>query len=207
MSSIYSNLENLSASDSKKIAIDLKVKLTKNKSKLEEEKKTENISPSHDNTTQNFHLTKGFLKDKSKEKNYILMFLNFEEEDILTSIDSILIKKDGEKIIPSRFVLETKPIKKNLTNFLENLKEVLIKENVFTKLLILCINKEDLDYLKDKMKKCTLKMPNIFLRNIIIIKQSDFSCLEQSEYYQAAELFLLQYIIDDDGIDKIKIIL
>ena len=90
---------------------------------------------------------------------------------------------------------------------MENLKEFLTKENVLNKLCILCINREDLDYLKEKMKKNSISIPKLFFRNIILLKSSDFSYLEPTEITQAAELFLWQYTLNEECADKIKILL
>lgn len=195
--------DDLNVNNASRIEVDLKTKFKKNPSKTNELKNpTNKIEDS-----KNFQLTKAVILDKNIQKNYILLFLNFENEDILCSIDYILIKGDENKIIPNKFVLETKLIKINLNSFLENLKDFLTKENVLTKLCILCINREDLDYLKDKMKKNSISIPKLFLRNIILLKSSDFSYLEPTEITQAAELFLWQYTLNEESVDKIKILL
>jgi hypothetical protein len=92
-----------------------------------------------------------------------------------------------------------------LNNFLNELKNNLIKEKVFDKLLILCACKTDLDYMNQKMKKNSIKAPKLFQRNVILLNPDDFYTLESGEHRQAAELFLLQYVMDDSTIDKVKI--
>jgi hypothetical protein len=72
--------------------------------------------------------------------------------------------------------------------------------------LILCIDREGLEYFNNLMKKNMLKKPKFMERNIIILNNIDFSELVAGEYYQAVELFKLVYILDDKTIDKIKII-
>jgi 2'-phosphotransferase len=155
-----------------------------------------------------FQLTKSYLKDKTTVKNYILIFLNFdkEQEDILYSIDFILIKQSIDNTVINRFELENKTIKANITNFLDILKTFLKKEEVIDKCLILCAIRTDIDYLKEKMKKSLLKIPNLFISNIILLKESDFNYLEPEETKQAAEIFITQYVNDDETIDKLKLL-
>jgi hypothetical protein len=64
--------------------------------------------------------------DDKVDKYYVLMFLNFEEEDILSSIDYIVVK--NKKFIRSfTFNLEKVAIKNNLENFVDEMKKNFIK--------------------------------------------------------------------------------
>jgi hypothetical protein len=75
---------------------------------------------------EDFKLTRDALKNPNLEKNYILMFLNYEEEDILTSIDCVLIpNSDISKFKSYTYTLELQQIKANLNNFLDGFKKFL----------------------------------------------------------------------------------
>lgn len=179
-------------------------------SSIEKNSNYSNNSNSNPNNKilSDFRLTKKILLDKNMSKNYLLLFLNFDQEqdDILTSIDYILIP-DGklDNIKYFNYTLQSQQIKENLNNFLKELKHNLSQEKVLEKLLILCTNKNDLEYINSKMKKNSIKIPKMFLKNVILLNSEDFYTLEQGEYKEAAELFLLQYVMDESTIDKIKI--
>jgi hypothetical protein len=64
--------------------------------------------------------------DDKIDKYYVLMFLNFEEEDILTSIDYI-VAKNKKAIRSFTFNLEKVQIKNNLENFVNEMRKNLIK--------------------------------------------------------------------------------
>jgi hypothetical protein len=135
----------------------------------------------------------------------LLVFLNFEEEDILTSIDTILYSTTDTSNNHLNFKLASKPIKENLNSFLDELKAFLTKLQVLNKFLIVCISRADITYLKEKAKKNTIRLPNLFQRNIILLNASDFSDLQEGEISQALEIFQLQYILDNTTINKIQI--
>jgi hypothetical protein len=77
---------------------------------------------------------------------------------------------------------------------------------VLTKLLILCIDREALEYLRNLMKKNMIKTPKLMQRNIILLNNKDFDELKEGDFYLSAENFKLLYVVDDVTIDKVKII-
>ena len=75
-------------------------------------------------------MTKATLLNTKYKKNYFLFFLNFIENDIIESIDCIIIPdSDITKFESFQFTIETITIKKNIENFLKDLKDFL-KKNV-----------------------------------------------------------------------------
>jgi hypothetical protein len=106
-------------------------KKNKEKEKNSDNKKVIGLSKNPDSKkSDEFKLTRETLKNPNIEKNYLLLFLNYEEVDILTSIDCIMIpNSDINKFKSYTYTLEIKPIKVNLTNFLDELKKFL-EENV-----------------------------------------------------------------------------
>jgi 2'-phosphotransferase len=97
------NLSEMNAMKIKRIEIDYKRHYEKlHKSTQDEDEECRVIPNNHNdahinstNVLSEFRLTKKILSDPNISKNYLLLFLNFEEEDILTSIDYILIP-DGK---------------------------------------------------------------------------------------------------------------
>jgi hypothetical protein len=57
-----------------------------------------------------------------------------------------------------------------------------------------------------KLKKNSIRAPNIFTKNVIILNDKDFAILEKGDFSQAAKIFYLQYILDEVTIDKLKIL-
>jgi hypothetical protein len=115
--------EHFNSSNSKRVKFDFKKVESKNDDCNE-------MSGGNDITTSNksgdFKLTREVIKDPNVEKNYLLMFLNFEEEDILTSIDCMLIPNSDVKLFKIyTFKLENKLVKANLNDFLDGLKKFL----------------------------------------------------------------------------------
>lgn len=205
--------ESLTSSLNKRINLDLKKHFDKQMPKDEEEvlenkSNTDNNLSGSTNVVSNYTVTKKVLANKSISKNYILIFLNFEEEDILKSIDYIIIP-DGnlDNFQAFNFKLQAIQIKKNLISFLDELKGNLTSAHVVNKMLILCITRDEFDYLNNLMKKNMINKPKLFQKNVIKLNTNDFNYLEQGEYKQAAEIFLLQYVLDETAIEKIKFLL
>ena len=165
------------------------------------------LSSSLSVSKSDFKLTKKILSDKNITKNYLHLFLNFEEEEILHTIDYILIPNGNLTSFKSfQFKLQVKTIKENLSLFLQELKENLIKENVLDKMLLLCTTREDFNYLTLKMRKNMIVKPKFFTTNVILLNANDFNTIDEGDAKQAAELFLIQYVLDETTIEKIKIL-
>ena len=129
----YILLVELNKEDILKGLIMFKNKLnSQNIKSINQQKRTKNESEvSNSKTNENFKLTKDTLLNTKYKKNYFLFFLNFIENDIIESIDCIIIPdSDITKFESFQFTIETITIKKNIENFLKDLKDFL-KKNVY----------------------------------------------------------------------------
>jgi 2'-phosphotransferase len=193
----------------KRITLDFITLYNLNQVNQENKEETKLIEQSNEgNVTKinDFRLTKKILIDKTFEKNYFMLFINLEcdDIDIITSIDCLLIPKGDFSLFACiNYKFESQPIKKNLEMFLEEVKSFLIKNQVFEKLLILCTSPEDYEFLSKLMKRNLIKKPKFFQRNVIYLKTEDFC--EDDDLEETAQLFLLKYVSDEKAIEKIQI--
>lgn len=90
---------------------------------------------------------------------------------------------------------------------MDEMRDNLVKLDIFDKLLILAGSRSDISYLTQRMKKASYKIPNIFQNNVIELFPKDFDGIEAGNMKEAIELFYLLYLKDSETIKKkIKII-
>ena len=88
---------------------------------------------------------------------------------------------------------------------MDEMKDNLIKFNIFEKLLILAGLRDDISNLTNKMKKSGYKVPNIFRNNIVELFPKDF--IGADSIKEAIQIFYLQYLSSEEVIQKkVKII-
>ena len=173
---------------------------------IEEGKKDENKYP----TTEK--LTKDILLDDTKQKFYILLFNNYDDDGYIESIDILFLNSSKiDKIMNQTNIKFTsdKTIKKNYENFIYKLKSVLQSLNIINKRIVLCISSTDRDILIQDLYKYSIIPPKLFLKNIIILNDKDFSLIDDEEgnVYQATiKIFIENYLSTKNKINNLTII-
>ena len=102
-----------------------------------------------------------------------------------------------------------KTIKKNYENFIYKLKSVLQSLNIINKRIVLCISSTDRDILIQDLYKYSIIPPKLFLKNIIILNDKDFSLIDDEEgnVYQATiKIFIENYLSTKNKINNLTII-
>lgn len=147
--------------------------------------------------------------NSEEKKNYIALFINYDDEHDIDSVEySFIIDSDFTK--PLFFKSDAsfgynQTQKSFIQKFMDELKENLIKYNIFDKLLILAGIRQDVSNLTRIMKKGGYKIPNIFLNNVIELFGKDFDGV--SDMKEAVEVFYTCYLLNEEVIkNKVKII-
>ena len=177
-----------------------------NNNKIEDDNKNENKNPITE------ILTKEILLDDTKIKFYILLFNNYDDDGYIESIDILFLNSSKiDKIMNQTNIKFTsdKTIKKNYENFIYKLKSVLQSLNIINKRIVLCISSTDRDILIQDMYKYSIIPPKLFLKNIIILNDKDFSLIDDEEgnVYQATiKIFIENYLSTKNKINNLTII-
>ena len=166
------------------------VKEEDNKEENKEEKKEENKEEKKIITEEK--LTKEIIADDSKIKYYILIFINYDEDGFIDSIDILIINSNKMETIINqtnfRFTTD-KSLKKNYENFINKLRNILQSLNILNKRLVVCITAAD--------------------RNIILLNSEDFSEVgdEEGDFYKTTiKIFISNYLSSKRKIDDLSII-
>ena len=171
-----------------------------------EDKKDENIIP----TTEK--LTKEILLDDTKQKFYILMFNNYDDDGYIESIDILILNSSKlDNILNQTNIKFTsdKTTKKNYENFIYKLKSIIQSLNIINKRLVVCISSTDRDFLVQDLYKYSIIPPKLLLRNIILLNEEDFSLIndEEGNFYKATiKIFISNYLSTKQKINELKII-
>lgn len=177
-----------------------------NNNKIEDDNKNENKNPITE------ILTKEILLDDTKIKFYILLFNNYDDDGYIESIDILFLNSSKiDKIMNQINIKFTsdKTIKKNYENFIYKLKSVLQSLNIINKRIVLCISSTDRDILIQDLYKYSIIPPKLFLKNIIILNDKDFSLIDDEEgnVYQATiKIFIENYLSTKNKINNLTII-
>ena len=171
-----------------------------------EDKKDENIIL----TTEK--LTKEILLDDTKQKFYILIFNNYDDDGYIESIDILILNSSKlDNILNQTNIKFTsdKTTKKNYENFIYKLKSIIQSLNIINKRLVVCISSTDRDFLVQDLYKYSIIPPKLLLRNIILLNEEDFSLIndEEGNFYKATiKIFISNYLSTKQKINELKII-
>ena len=186
-----------------------------------------NVSKTDDGNVHHEKLTKEIISNKSKLKYYILIFLNYTNDDKSTikSIDVIIFKsseiKENKLFHSFRFVFyEMEKTEKKYSKFLNKLKNDLTKIDIIHKRIIVCMTRNDQSFINKELAKYTFKIPKLLTRNIIIINENDFkefyelngedNDLNKDDlndvYLEAKKIFFDNYIANEERVKSLIII-
>ena len=186
-----------------------------------------NVSKTDDGNVHHEKLTKEIISNKSKLKYYILIFLNYINDDKSTikSIDVIIFKsseiKEKKLFHSFRFVFyEMEKTEKKYSKFLNKLKNDLTKIDIIHKRIIVCMTRNDQSFINKELAKYTFKIPKLLMRNIIIINENDFkefyelngedNDLNKDDlndvYLEAKKIFFDNYIANEERVKSLIII-
>ena len=157
-------------------------------------------------------LTKEIIADDSKIKYYILIFINYDEDGFIDSIDILIINSNKMETIINqtnfRFTTD-KSLKKNYENFINKLRNILQSLNILNKRLVVCITAADRNIIIQDLYKYSIIPPKLFLRNIILLNSKDFSEVgdEEGDFYKTTvKIFISNYLSSKRKIDDLSII-
>lgn len=151
------------------------------------------------------------MNNKS-EVNIILLFINYDEDGDLKNVEYFIIKNFNftkyeyytSETNSSSYMTTQKNF---ITKFMDEMKENLVKNGIFEKLLILAGFRKDISTLTSMMKKGGYKIPQIFQNNVIELFEKDFNGIMPGDSKSTLEMFYTLYLADDTTIkNKIKII-
>ena len=188
-----------------------------------------NINDSSVDNNNIYHekLTKEIIFNKLKLKYYILIFLNYtnNEKSTIKSIDVIIFKsseiKENKLLHSFRFIFnQLEKAEKKYTKFLNELKKNLNQLDIVHKRIVVCISRNDQSFINKEFAISSLKIPKLFIRNIIIINENDFKGFYELDeednnlsgedlsdwYLEAKNIFYNNYLANEEQIKSLIII-
>jgi len=101
-------------------------------------------------------------------------------KEVLFSISTVFVESnDFSKTKDKTFTFKKKGNLNELKDIVEEMKKTL--KDVMNKVLILCINPDDRQYIIDELKSQSVEVPKFFEKNILLLSAKDFSSTKPQE--------------------------